>query len=84
MKCHTCHRKFSNSELKQKAKQKSDKIKAAIALAKLNGVQIGAKRKYDREKINELRRLGFSIKKIAKELGCSITPVTDTLKELKP
>lgn len=83
MICKHCNQEVPSSEIERRKKKKSDLIKQARIEAKSRGEQVGALKKYDRNKIIELRKLGYSIRKIAKEVGCSISPVVDTLKDLK-
>lgn len=67
--------------LDKKSKQKSDRIKEARKLAKLLGEPCGAVRKYDREKIIQLRAEGLTYIAISKAMGCSTMVASATLKE---
>lgn len=80
--CKSCGQQISAELLKQKAKQKSDRIKQARRDAKANGEQVGAVRKYDRETIKVLLTEGYSYREISKILGCSTNVVSDTKKEM--
>lgn len=79
--CKHCGRPMTKEILDKKAKQKSDRIKEARKLAKLLGEPCGAVRKYDREKIIQLRAEGLTFREISKAVDCSTMVVSATLKE---
>ncbi len=83
MKCKHCNQDIPQSEIERRKKKKSDLIKQARIEAKSRGEQVGALKKYDRNQIIELRKLGYSLRKIAKEVGCSVSPVVDALKAVR-
>lgn len=81
-KCRLCGNDLSMEYLSAKAKQKSDRIKQARVESKARGDIVGRQRTYDREKIKELRLNGFTIREIAKHIGCSIFTAHLAIKEL--
>lgn len=48
-----------------------DRQREGIERAKLSGVYQGGKKRLDRDRIKEMRDIGFSVKSIAAELRCS-------------
>lgn len=83
--CRLCKKQFTEKEIEQKRVLKSQRISQAKKEAKERGEPVGAKRKYDeyKNRILELRKKGLSFKKIADEIGCSVTPIQYHCRGLK-
>ena len=82
--CRHCGKSYSAEEIEAKKKRKSMLISLARREARERGENSGAKRQYDYDRIRELRGSGLTIRAIARELGCSNTPVVRALKHPPP
>lgn len=65
--CSLCKRSFSDKELEDKKRKKSENIKKGLAKAK----NVGRPRIADYSKIIELRKSGLSIRVISRKLNIS-------------
>lgn len=81
--CSKCGQNMSDELLKEKAKQKSDRIKQARKFARENGEQVGRTRTFDYDKIHELLKNGYSIRSVADYIGCSKAVVQNAKRYLK-
>ena len=80
--CRLCHRPFTVEIIAFKKRLKSHRISVAKKKSKSSGIPLGAPRKFDYEEIKFLRKKGFSIREIAKKIGCSTKPVEDAIREM--
>ncbi len=79
--CRLCGQTISDSLLKEKAKQKSDRIKEARSLAKKLGEPCGAEIRFNRQQIINLKNQKFTYREIARQMGCSVYTVFRVVKE---
>lgn len=85
--CRSCGRfmdeEFLKARLKEVQAKKAQKMRDSFVERRAAGEQIGAVRKRNNAEILRLRAQGLSIRAIARQLGCSVSPVSDALKGVK-
>lgn len=81
--CSQCLRKYPPGYLAAKKKVWGENVRRSLADRKAKGLPIGRPKLRDDNLIVELRARGLSIRKIAKEIGCSSSSVAAAIKELK-
>lgn len=80
VKCGRCQRPFTDKEIETKKKLKSSRISQARTEAKERGEKVGPDYIYDYDEIRKLRKQGLTVRAIAKQMGCSTSPVSRALK----
>lgn len=81
--CPWCKRKLPKGWHKARSVSKGRAVAVALAKRKAEGKPIGRPKQRDDEHILELRRMGFSIRKIAKAVACSSSSVQAAIKGAK-
>lgn len=78
--CPICYRKITKKILNEKYQRKVDNALNTREKMIQNGTNPGPKPKYNRLEIIKLRKMGLSMRKIAANVGCSVSVVQRVIK----
>lgn len=79
--CGQCKRPFTKSQIAERRRLKSERVKEALAMAKSLGEPVGRPRVADYDLIRKKREEGMSLGKIMKELGVTRGSVQNALRK---
>lgn len=79
--CRNCGQAVSEEWAATRRRIGGARTSAGLKSRKLRGLNVGRPREFDYNEIKELREEGFSLREIAKKVGCSTTVVQVAIKE---